>query len=119
MKYAPKQKPLLHYEEEDYDELVVQTEEFIHDNASDDNYDVEAGAFSWLFKDLPVIFPNDKDDQKRACDDIKDAIDNRLEAYDEALKTHAAVNDDLDEVVPYGSAKVWAADGRLFAKFWH
>ena len=66
---------------------------------------------------MSVIFPNDKDDQKRACDDIKDAIDNRLEAYDEALKTHAAVNDDLDEVVPYGSAKVWVADGRLFAKF--
>lgn len=111
------QKPLLHYEEEDYDELVVQTEEFIHNNASNDTYDEEAGAFSWSLKDLPVLFPKDKDDQERACSDIKDVIDDRLRTYDEILDTYAAVNDDVDRGEPYGPATVWVADGRLFAKF--
>lgn len=111
------QKPLLHYEEADYDELINENQEFIHNNANDDNYDVEAGAFSWLFKDLPVIIPQDKDDQKRVSSDIEDAIDDRLRTYDKALEAYAAANDDIEQEESYGPAKVWVADGRLFAKF--
>ncbi len=106
----------------DYESNICDLEEKIFDSVNNGSvaFDDEAQAYTFRLKDLNFDFPEDEDDIKKVCTDIQDELDFRLKSYNDALRAHAANNDEGDadgEDYSYTPASVWLKDGVLYAKF--